>query len=118
MFLEGMLHMKKDKKMNLAQLADWLSENLNCQIRQVGRRLEAVINADVIEAGTFAALFAQVDGSELMVGELLNTFHSPEEAWAALDSGQASTYDLVPFAQWVQDQYWTAKNVTVEVFDL
>jgi len=105
---------KKEKKMNLAQFADWLRENLICEIRQVGRRLEAVINAEVIEAGTYAALFAQMDGSELMIGELLNTFHSPEEAWAALDSGQASAYDLVPFAQWVQDQYWTAKNVKVQ----
>jgi len=105
---------KKEKKLNLAQFADWLRENLKCEIRQVGRRLEAVINADVIEAGSYAALFAQMDGSELMIGELLNTFHSPVEAWAALDSGQASAYDSVPFSQWVQDQYWTAKNVTVE----
>lgn len=100
--------------MNLAQFADWLRENLKCEIRQVGRRLEVVINANMIEAGTYAVLFAQMDGSELMVGELLNTFHSPEEAWAAIDSGQASAYDLVPFSQWVQDQYWTAKNVKVE----
>lgn len=106
--------MTKEKKLDLAQFADWLRENLKCEIRQVGRRLEAVINAEVIEAGTYAALVAQMDGSELMVGELLNTFHSPEEAWAALDSGQASVYDSVPFPQWVQDQYWTAKNVTVE----
>ncbi len=106
--------MKKEKKMDLAQFADWLSENLKCEVRPVGRRLEAVINANVIEAGTYAVLFAQMDGSELMVGELLNNFHSPEEAWAALDSGQASAYDLVPFAQWVQDQYWTAKEVRVE----
>lgn len=80
----------------------------------MGRRLEAVINADVIEADTYAALFAQMDGSELMIGELLNTFHSLEEAWVALNSGQACDYDWVHFSQWVQDQYWTAKSITVE----
>jgi len=105
---------KKEKKMNLGQFADWLRENLKCDVRQLGQRLEAVINGDVIEAGTYAALFAQMDGSELMVGELLHTFHSWEEAWATLDSGQVNACDPVPFSQWVQDQYWTAKEVKVE----
>ena len=106
--------MKIAKKMNLSLFVKWMQENLKCELRQSGRRIDAVINADVLEKGTFAALFAQMEGSQLIISELVDTFYSLEASWAALDSDQADAYDPVPFHQWVKDQYWTAKEVKVE----
>ena len=51
-----------------------------------------------------------------MIYERADNFHSLEEAWTALDSDQADTYDPVPFNQWVKEQYWTAEEVKVEAF--
>ena len=52
-------------------------------------------------------------GDQVMVCELAETFYSREEARTALDN-PTDTYDPIPFHQWVQDQYWTAKEVKVE----
>jgi hypothetical protein len=101
------------KKMTLPLFVTWLRENLQCELSQSGQRLEVIINADNIEKGTFAALFAYMQGDQVMVRELAETFYSMEEARAALDN-PIDTYDPVPFHQWVVDQYWTAKEVKVE----
>lgn len=106
--------MKKAKKMTLSQFIQWLQANVNCELCQGGQRVNAVVNADVIETGTFAALFAIMEGSDLLISELTDRFPTREAAWAALESAQEKTADLVPFPQWVQDQYWTAKDVKVE----
>jgi len=101
------------KKMTLPLFVSWLRENLQCELSQSGQRLEAIINADNIEKGTFAALYARMQADQVMICELADTFYSMEEARAALDN-PTETYDPVPFQQWVKDQYWTAKDVKVE----
>ena len=102
-------------KMTLPLFVTWLRENLQCELNQSGQRLEVIINADNIEKGTFAALYAYMQGDQVMVRELADTFYSREEARVALDN-HTDTYDPVPFHQWVQDQYWTATTVTIEKF--
>jgi hypothetical protein len=101
------------KKMTLQMFVAWLQESLQCELRQSGRRLKVIINADNIEKRTFAALYAYMQVDQVMVCELADTFYSMEEARTALDN-PTDTYDPVPFHQWVQDQYWTAKRVKVE----
>ena len=105
--------MQIPKKMTLPLFVTWLRENLQCELSQSGQRLEVIINTDNIEKGTFAALYAHMQGDQVMVRELTDTFYSREEARAALDN-PADTYHPVPFHQWVQDQYWTASGVKVE----
>ena len=105
--------MQIPKKMTLPLFVTWLQESLQCELSQSGRRLKVIINTDNIEKGTFAALYAYMQGDQVMVCELADTFYSIEEAQAALDN-PTDTYDPVPFHQWVQDQYWTAKEVKVE----
>jgi len=99
--------------MTLPLFVTWLRENLQCELSQSGQRLEVIINADNIEKGTFAALYAYMQGDQVIIRELADTFYSREEARVALDN-PADTYDPVPFHQWVKDQYWTATNVTVQ----
>jgi len=101
------------RKMTLPLFVTWLRENLQCELSQSGQRLEVIINADNIEKGTFAALYAYMQGDQVIIRELADTFYSREEARVALDN-PADTYDPVPFHQWVKDQYWTATNVTVQ----
>jgi len=108
-----MIYVPIPKKMTLPLFVTWLRVNLQCELSQSGQRLKVIINADNIEKGTFAALYAYMQGDQVMVCELADTFYSIEEAQAALDN-PTDTYDPVPFHQWVQDQYWTAKNVKVE----
>lgn len=105
--------MQIPKKMTLPLFVTWLQENLQCELSQSGQRLEVIISADSIEKGTFAALYAYMQGDQVMVRELAETFYSMEEARTALDN-PTDTYDPVSFHQWVQDQYWTAKEVKVE----
>ena len=105
--------MQIPKKMTLPLFVSWLRENLQCELSQSGQRLEAIINADNIEKGTFAALYARMQADQVMICELADTFYSMEEARAALDN-PTETYDPVPFQQWVKDQYWTANDVKVE----
>jgi len=99
--------------MTLPLFVTWLQENLQCELSQSGQRLEVIINADNIEKGTFVALYAYMQSDQVMVRELTETFYSREDARAALDN-PTDIYDPVPFHQWVQDQYWTAKEVKVE----
>ena len=106
---------KKAKKMTLPLFYKWLQDNVKCELRQTKSRVDAVIDASVIEAGTFAALFAIMEGGELLISELTDRFSSREDAWAALEAVQEETADLEPFAQWLQDQFWSAKNVKVEM---
>lgn len=108
-----MIYVQIPKKMTLPLFVTWLRENLQCELSQSGKRLEVIINADNIEKGTFAALYAYMQGDQVMVCELADTFYSQEEARAALDES-ADTYDPAPFHQWVKDQYWTAQEVKVE----
>lgn len=105
--------MQIPKKMTLPLFVTWLRENLQCELSQSGQRLEVIINADNIEKGTFAALYAYMQGDQVMVRELADTFYSGEEARVALDNS-TDTYDPVPFHQWVKDQYWTASDVKLE----
>ena len=105
--------MKIPKQMTLPLLVTWLRENLNCELSQSGKRLEVIINSDNIEKGTFAALYAQMQGDQVMICELTDTFYSREAARAALDN-PIDIYEPVPFHQWVQEQYWTASGVMVE----
>ncbi len=105
--------MQIPKKMTLPLFVTWLRESLQCELNQSGQRLEVIINADNIEKGTFAALYTYMQGDQVMVRELAETFYSQEEARVALDD-PTDTYDPVPFHQWVKDQYWTAKGVKVE----
>ena len=105
--------MQIPKKMTLPLFVTWLRENLQCELSQSGQHLEVIIKADNIEKGTFAALNAYMQGDQVMIRELAETYYSWEEARAALDN-PADTYDPVPFHQWVKDQYWTAEGVKVE----
>ncbi len=105
--------MQIPRKMTLPLFVTWLRENLQCELRQSGQRLEVIINADNIEKGTFTALYAYMQDDQVMVRELAETFYSQQEARAALDN-PGETYDPVAFHQWVQDQYWTASGVKVE----
>lgn len=107
--------MKNAKKMSLPLFCKWMQDNVKCELRQTSRRLEAVINADVIEPGTFAALIAIIEEGELLISELTERFASPGEAFIALESVQEETIDLVPFTQWMQDQYWSTKDLKVEM---
>ena len=108
-----MIYVPIPKKMTLPLFVTWLRVNLQCELSQSGQRLKVIINADNIEKGAFAALYAYMQGDQVMVRELAQTFYSREEARAALDN-PTDTYDPVPFHQWVKDQYWTAKDVKVE----
>jgi hypothetical protein len=108
-----MVNVQIPKKMTLPLFITWLRENLQCELSKLGQRLEVIINANNIEPGTFAALYAEMQGDKVMVSELAETFYSMEEARAALDN-PTDTYDPVSFHQWVKDQYWTAKGVKVE----
>ena len=108
-----MVNVQIPKKMTLPLFITWLRENLQCELSKLGQRLEVIINADNIEPGTFAALYAEIQDDQVMVCELANTFYSMEEARTALDD-PTDTYDPVPFHQWVKDQYWTASGVKVE----
>ncbi|MEN6463445.1 MAG: hypothetical protein ABFC94_19015 [Syntrophomonas sp.] len=102
--------------MDLQKFAQWLQENLPGEIRLVMNRVETVFPADILQPGSFAALLAYMNDSELMICELAPTFLSPEEAWAALSSEEVYTFRAVPFYQWVEYQYWTAKKVQTESF--
>lgn len=108
--------MEATEKMDLKKFASWLQENLPGERRLVMNRIETVFPADKIEPGSFAALFAYMNGNELMVCELASTFLSIEEAWTALSSEEVYTFRPVPFYQWVKDQYWSAKKAQVESF--
>lgn len=104
------------EKMDLQKFANWLKENLPGERRLVNNRIETVFPADIIQPGSFAALFAYMNGSELMVCELASTFLSVEEAWAALSSEELYTFRAVPFYQWAQDQYWSARKIKPDSF--
>jgi len=100
--------------MDLEKFAGWLQENLPGERRLFMNRVETVFPADIIEPGSFAALFAYMNGNELMICELASTFLSIKEAWAALSSEEVYTFKPAPFYQWVEDQYWTAKKESFE----
>ena len=102
--------MQIPKKMTLPLFITWLRENLQCELSKLGQRLEVIINANNIEPGTFAALYAEMQGDKVMVSELAETFTAWRRPGAALDN-PTDTYDPVSFHQWVKDQYWTAKGL-------
>lgn len=108
--------MEMPEKMDLQKFTQWLQEKLPGDRRVVMNRVETVFPADNIEPNSFAALFAYMDGSELMVCELASTFLSVEEAWAALSSEEVYTFRPAPFYQWVEGQYWTLKKKRVDSF--
>jgi len=110
--------MRVPKNMDLQKFSTWLQENLPGERRLAMNRLETVFPADKIEPGSFVALYGYMNGDELIVCELASTFLSPEEAWASLSSEEIYIFRPVPFYQWAEDQYWTAKEVAVEKIDL
>lgn len=110
--------MKVPNNMDLQKFANWLQENLKGERRLVMNRIEAVFPADNIQPGSFAGLFAYMNGDELMVCELASTFVSLQEAWASLSSDEIYTFRPVSFYRWVEDQYWTATDVKVQTMDL
>lgn len=108
--------MELPEKMDLHKFSQWLQENLPGEKRLVMNRVETVFPADLLQPGSFAALFAYMNDNELMICELASTFLSVEDAWAALSSEEVYTFRAVPFYQWIEYQYWTAKKVQVESF--
>lgn len=108
--------MEVPEKMDLQKFDKWLQENLPGERRLVMNRIETVFPADILQPGSFAALFAYMNGSELMVCELASTFLTVEEAWAELSSEEVYTFRSIPFYKWVEGQYWTLKKVQAESF--
>ncbi len=107
------MKMKIPKNINIAKFIDWIKANTNCQVRINQKRLEIVVTADNIGKDLYIPLIAYMDGNTLVIVELAQEYHNPEQAWQALEE-DASTYAPIPFYDWVKDQYLTAKNVKVE----
>lgn len=108
--------MEIPEEMDLHKFAEWLQENLPGERRLVMNRVETVFSADILQPGSFAALFAYMNANQLMICELASTFLSVEEAWAALSSEELYTFRAVPFCQWAPNQYWTVKKAPGESF--
>ncbi|MEN6348645.1 MAG: hypothetical protein ABFD08_04495 [Syntrophomonas sp.] len=108
--------MELPEKMDLQNFTAWLQEKLPGEKRLVMNRVETVFSADNIEPGSFAALFAYMDGGELMICELASTFLSIKEAWAALSSEEVYTFRPAPFYQWAEGQYWTLKRKQLDSY--
>lgn len=108
--------MEVPEEMNLHKFTKWLQENLPGERRLVMNRVETVFPADILQPGSFAALFAYMNDNELMVCELAPTFLCVEDAWAALSSEELYTFRAVPFYQWAAYQYWTSKKVQADSF--
>jgi hypothetical protein len=107
------MKVKIPKKITLQKFAAWIKEYTRCEIRASGGRLNIVVFADNIEAGKSIPLYAEVENDTVQITELADDFYSPEEAWKALED-VADCYPPVPFHEWVQDQYLTAENVSIE----
>ncbi len=106
------------KKITLKKFVDWIKENTRCEVKTGGNRVDVIVFADNVEPGKIVPLYAETKGSRVMVCELSNDYTSPEDAWHALKSGTANAYRAVPFHEWVEDQYLTAKNVKFQKFSL
>lgn len=112
------MEIKVPQEMTLPKFANWIKEYTRCEIRAAGKRLNVVVFADNIEPGCCVPLYAQSQGDIVWVHELAGDFHSPQEAWQALESGSAGAYPPAPFHQWASDQYLTAHDVKIEKLSL
>ena len=105
------------KNINLAKFVQWLKKNTDCQVKINAQRVEAVVFANHIEPGRCVPLVAEMDDDVLEITEFSVDCYNPRTAQAAIDSGE-DAYSPVPFYEWVQDQYLTDKDVTVEKVEL
>jgi len=104
--------MKIPKTITPAKFAKWLKENTFCSISFKGERVEAVVMAENIEPSLCIPLIAEMNDEILEVTEFANDYYSLQSAYQAIDNGE-ETYPPVPFHDWVQDQYLTAKDVKI-----
>ncbi|MEA1960508.1 MAG: N-acetylmuramoyl-L-alanine amidase [Bacillota bacterium] len=109
---------KVPKKMTLKAFVDWIKQTTNCEVRIEHDQVNVVVFADNIEKGKYVSLYAKQDDNIVTITELTGDYHSPEEAWQALEDETADTFPPEPFHEWVQDQYLTAGDVKVEKFNL
>ena len=108
---------KIPKNINLTKFLQWIKKNTDCEVRMNGQCLEAVVFANHIEPGRCVPLVAEMDDDVLEITEFSVDCYNPRTAQAAIDSGE-DAYSPVPFYEWVQDQYLTAKGVKVEKVEL
>jgi hypothetical protein len=100
------------KKPTAVRFAQWLKENTLCSLRFEGERVEAVVSAGHIEPNLCVPLIAEMNDEILEITEFAEDYFSLESAYKAIDNGE-ETYPPVPFHDWVQDQYLTAKDVKI-----
>jgi hypothetical protein len=112
------MKMKVPKKMSLKKFVDWMKEHTSCEVQISAGRANIIVFADNIEPGRIIPLYAEIKGSRLMVYELNADYISADEAWEALDSGNADISHPLPFHEWVKEQYLTAGKVEVTNFVL
>ncbi|MEA1960470.1 MAG: N-acetylmuramoyl-L-alanine amidase [Bacillota bacterium] len=109
---------KIPKKMTLQKFIKWIRRNTNCEVRIEHDQVNVVVFANNIEKGKCVPLYAELDNDIVMINELTGNYHSPEDAWEALEDETADTFFPEPFHEWVQDQYLTAGDVTMEKFSV
>ena len=103
---------KVPQKITPAKFAKWLKEYTHCRVKVKGDRVEAVIDASHIEPSLCFPLIAEWVNENLEVREFCQDYYSMEAAFAAINDGE-ETYSPLPFHDWVQNQYLTAKNVKI-----
>jgi len=107
-----MERIKIPKKITPAKFAKWLKEHTLCSVKVKGGRVEAVIDAGHIEPSLCFPLIAEWIDETLEVSEFSQDYYSMEAAFAAINNGE-ETYSPIPFHDWVQNQYLTAKSLKI-----
>ena len=108
---------KIPKNITPAKFITWIKKNTDCEVKINGERVEVVVFANKIDPGRCIPLVAEMDNDILEIIEFSNDYYNPRTARQAIENGE-DAYSPVPFYEWVQDQYLTAKDVKVERVEL
>lgn len=107
----------KQSKMTLQKFGPWLHEKAGAEIRNREGRTDCVVDINHIEPGSFVALYAVNAVNGLAVVELAGYFKNVAAAWEALNNN-CEAYPPVLFDDWLEQQYLTNREATVEMLDL
>ena len=105
-------------KLTLSGFGSWITQQCQASYKASANRVDCVIDCAHIEPGSYAALYAYLDSSGLMIAELDGYFPSQEEAWEALADDQAPTFPPEPFNEWITTEFLTDTSAKVHILAL
>jgi len=105
------------KNITPKKFAKWLKENTKCEVKVRGQRAEAVVYSEQTGLGRYIPLLARMNDEVLEITEFVNDYHHLKPARTAIEN-EDEAFAPVPFYDWVQDQYLTARDVKITKIEI